>query len=81
MIVQALSGLNLLVATQDDAASVCVRHLERLGALIVEEGRRDIDVVLADDASATERDVPAAGMLTCVFESIASPGEGWSVRR
>ena len=69
MIAGALSGRTVLVATRDDAAAVCARHLERLGARIVEDGLDEPDVVLADDRPQPERAIPSAGMLTCVFES------------
>ena len=69
MIASALSGRTVLVATRDDAASMCAGHLERLGARIVEDGLDEPDVVLADDRPQPERAIPSAGMLTCVFES------------
>ena len=69
MIARPLNGRVVLVATTDDAASVCARHLERLGARIEEAGRDEPDVVLAEDRFDTEHVVPPGGMLTCVFES------------
>ncbi len=71
-----LSGRTVLVATSEDAASVCARHLERLGARIVGAGTHDVDVVLADDTAGAGHDVGAAGKLTCVFESHLLPRGG-----